>query len=279
MTYQFTFKGLTVGSDPRLRLVGLEGVHDTPDVRSSDSDRARAHGQWAGVDLLGGRAITATVQVAADHTDPVWAQLQSVFVAAVGDESPLLVVLPGFAGGATVQADCRVRRCSIPVDVDRYQFGVPQLVVEWWATDPRWYAETATVVSTDVGGGSDAGMVFDAAFDLGFGGATPSGVVNVTNAGTFPAPWTLEVAGAVSNLRIENVTTGQTLRFTGTPASGETLVVDSVSRQVTINGVSRYSWLDPGSQWFDLQPGATQLRVASSSGAGVGTLTFRSAWI
>jgi hypothetical protein len=279
MTYEFTFKGLSVGSDPRLQLVGLEGVHDTPDVRSSDSDRARAHGQWAGVDLLGGRAITATVQVAAVHSDPVWAQLQSVFVAASGDESPLSVVLPGFAGGATVQADVRVRRCSIPVDVERYQFSVPQMVVEWWATDPRWYAESATVVSTSVGGGSGAGMEFDAGFDLSFGEAAPSGVVNVTNTGTFPAPWTLEVSGSVTNLRIENVTTGATLRFTGTPAAGQTLVVDSYSRQVTLGGVSRYSWLDPGSRWFDLAPGVTQLRVASSSGSGVGTLTFRSAWI
>lgn len=277
MTWSMQWAGLTIGGNSPYQLVSVTGVHDSPDVRTADADRARASGQWAGTDLLSGRAITATVEVVASDEVTVGAFTNAMTVAN-GPERPLSLQFPGVAGGALVTVEARVRRFSLPLNRP-YLFGHGTAVVEWWATDPRIYAQTPTVVSTDVGGSSGAGMEFDAEFDLEFGGATPSGVVNVNNDGTFPAPWILEVAGTVSNLRIENVTTGQSLRFTGTPAAGETLVVDSYSRQVTIGGVSRYSWLDPGSRWFDLQPGATQIRVASSSGSGVGELTFRSAWI
>ena len=274
-----SFDGVSLVDPPFMGVRSLDGVWSTPEVRTSDAMRSRNHGLWAGVDLLGGRSISASLQVAATHPNEAQYALIQGLLYPTGDERLLTLQLTGFAGGQPVQTFARVRRLDVPVTVDQYAKGHPAVEVQWFATDPRWYAQTATVVSTDVGGGSGVGMAFDAGFDLEFGGATPSGVVNVNNDGTFPAPFTLEVSGAVSNLRVENVTTGETLRFTGTPSAGETLVVESFSRQVTINGASRYSWLDPGSQWFDLLPGPNQLRVASSSGAGVGTLTFRSAWI
>ena len=277
MTWSMQWDGLTLGGNSAYQLIEVGGVHNSPDVRTSDADRSRASGQWAGTDLLSGRAITATVEVVASDEPTVGAFTAAMTVAS-GPERPLTLQFPGVAGGAPVTVGARVRRFSLPLN-RRYLFGHGTASIEWWATDPRIYALTPTVVDVPVGGSSGLGMQFDATFDLGFGGATPSGVVNVTNDGTFPAPWTLAVTGGVTNLRVENVTTGESLRFTGTPSAGQTLVVDSFSRQVTIDGVSRYSWLDAGSRWFDLQPGVTQLRVAASSGSGVGTLTYRSAWI
>ena len=278
LMYQLSYRGLSVGVDDRLRLVSLEGVQDTPDVRSSDADRARAHGQWAGVDLLGGRSVTATVQVVAGLDDPVWGDVKAAFVPA-GLETPLLLRLPGFADGRVVQADARVRRVSIPVDVERYQFGVPQAVVEWWATDPRFYDNELVEQSVSVFGTQDNGAEFDIEFNLGFGGVVPRGVVSAVNAGNFGAPWSVEFVGPVTNPRIENQRTGQRLEFTGVVPGGSSLVVGSLNRQVQLDGASRYQWLNVRSQWFDLEPGLTGLRMTAESGTGSATLTFRSTWI
>ena len=259
-------------------IVELEGVYETPDVRTSDVDRSRAHGQWPGVDLLGGRAITATIQANSPLDSQDWPDGQRALTPA-SDERVLQVQLSGFAGGETVRCLARVRRLAVPVDVDRYQFGVPQVVVEWWATDPRFYADTETSASAEISSPTGAGLTFDVTFDLGFGGAIPAGVVNVDNDGNFAAPWVAEITGPVVNPRVESVTGGRTLRLAGSVQAGETLRIDSATKTVTLDGASRYSWLVPGSQWFDLNPGSNQVRFAASSGTGVGTLTFRSAWV
>lgn len=276
--FTMEFNGLTIGADDRLRLVGVEGVHDTPDMRTSDVDRARAHGQWAGIDLLTGRAIVATAQVNAAFDDPIWGQMTQA-LRATGPESPLTVTLPGLAGGRSVQADARVRRVSIPVDTERYQFGVPQLVVEWWATDPRWYDTAEQSATVPVFGSANSGVEFDIEFDIEFGGVTPRGAVVAHNDGNFAAPWTVTFDGPVTNPRITNGATGQSLTFTGTVPGGSQLVVDSLNRVVQLNGTSRYQWLSTQSQWFDLAPGATPLRLTALTGTGNATLTYRSAWI
>ena len=277
-TATLTYNGLPIGLGAGLEVVELEGVYETPDVRTSDVDRSRAHGQWPGVDLLGGRAITATLQANVPLDNPQWAGLQAA-LRATGDELPLVLQLSGFAGGTTVRANCRVRRLAVPVDVDRYQFGVPQVVVEWWATDPRFYADTETSASASVQSPEGVGLTFDATFDLTFGGPLPSGVMNVNNDGNFPAPWVMDLEGPLTDPRIEHVTSGATLDLSGVVQAGQVLRVDSLARTITVDGASRYSWVQPRSQWFDLSPGANQVRVAAQAGSGSGTLTFRSAWI
>jgi hypothetical protein len=279
-TVEITYKGVgftTVANGAGV--VALEGVWDTPDLRTADVDRARAHGQWAGVDLLGGRAITATVQLAVPHPNEAsWSVLQTA-LRPTGDESPLAITLSGFAGGNQVVANARVRRVNIPVDIDRYQFGYPQATVEWWCTDPRFYASTDTTESVSVSSPTGLGLTFDATFDLEFGGPIPSGVINTTNDGNFAAPWVVEFEGPVLNPRIESVTEGKTLEFDGTVNAGQTLRVDSLARTATLDGASRYSWLQPGSQWPELVPGANQFRLIAAAGEGLATLTYRSAWI
>lgn len=272
-----TFNGLTVGGGG-LDVVELEGVWESPDVRTSDVERSRAHGLWPGVDLLGGRAVTATVQANADLSDQLWVDVQEA-LRPTGDELPLTVELSGFAGGRVLRSNCRVRRVAVPVDVDRYQFGVARLVVEWFATDPRFYDDSATEESVTIASPTGTGLAFDATFDLSFGGPLPSGVVSVDNEGNFAAPWVVEFLGPVTDPRIELVSTGRTLSFSGSVGGGQTLTVDSLTKSVTLGGSSRYSWLLPGSQWFDLAPGVNQVRLAASAGSGSGTLTFRSAWI
>ena len=277
-TATLTYNGVTIGAGSGLEVVELEGVWETPDLRTSDVDRSRAHGQWQGIDLLGGRAITATLQANVPIDDNAWSVLQRALVA-TGNELPLTLQLTGFANSSQVTTDVRVRRLSVPVDTERYQFGVARVVVEWWATDPRFYDSSETSTQVQISSPTGTGLTFDVTFDLGFGGEIPSGVMNVTNFGNFDAPWVAEITGPLTDPRIEHVGLGRTLEFDGEVQSGQTLRVDSATKTVTLDGASRYSWLQPGSQWFDLEPGSNQLRFAAQSGTGTGTLTFRSAWI
>lgn len=269
--------GLNLGGTSPYQLVEVAGIHDSPDVRTSDADRARASGQWAGTDLLSGRAITATVEVVASD-EPTVGAFTNAMTVANGPERPLSLQFPGVAGGAIVTVGARVRRFSLPLNRP-YLFGHGTAVVEWWATDPRMYDYTVSEVTVPVFGTQDNGAEFDAVFDLEFGGVVPRGAATAENYGNFPAPWTITFTGPVTNPRIENTSTGQRLEFTGSVPGGSTLTVGSLNRNVQLDGASRYQFLGVRSQWFDIPPGSTPLRITAESGTGSATLTYRSTWI
>jgi hypothetical protein len=277
VTWQMQWAGLTIGGDSPYQLVEVSGVQDSPDVRTSDADRARASGEWAGNDLVSGRTITATVEVVASD-EPTIAAFKSAMTVATGPERPLTLQFPGVAGGDQVTVGARVRRLSLPVN-RRYQFGHATATVQWRATDPRIYSIDVQEQTVAVFGGQDNGVEFDMVFDAEFGGVVPRGAVPANNDGNFPAPWSVTFDGPVTNPRIENQQTGQRLEFIGTVPGGSRLVVGSMNRTVQLDGASRYQWLKTRSQWFDLEPGVTTLRLAAESGTGSATLTYRSAWI
>lgn len=276
--WQLTFNGLTLGGAP-YGVSELTGFHDAPDVRADDQMRSRAHGQWANVDYLGGRTIQASIIVTSPHpSGSTWQALSQALVAGQAAESTLTATLPGVAMGATVQVGARVRRLSLPIDLD-YTVGVGRAEVEWHCTDPRIYSSTLTTLSTSQAV-SSGGLVFPAVAPLAFAGSASGGQITATNAGEFAAPWVATISGPVTDPRLENITTGQTVAFTGTVDSGQTLVVSSLDRTVLLNGTaSRYSWLVGTSQWFDLAAGDNTVRFAGTSGTGSLSFSFRSVWI
>ena len=277
--WQITFNGLTVGNST-YGIDNISGLLDNPEVRSSDQLRARAHGQFAGVDLLGGRDVAFDITVVAPHpSETAWQELSRAFRVAQATELPLVVQVPGLAGGVPVQLGARVRKFALPVSMD-YTFGVGSASVEFHCTDPRIYAANASSTSIDQAPLSVSGLTFPATFPLSFGGAASGGTGVVSNDGEIAAPWTATIRGPVTNPRIENQDTGQVLSFTGTVGPSQTLVLSSLNRTVMLNGdSSRYSWIDAGSQWFDFEPGTTSLRFAGTAGSGNLLITYRSAWI
>ena len=98
MTYIIEWAGLTLGGDGPYQLAELSGLHDAPAVRTSDSDRARGAGQWAGTDYLSGRSIVATFEVvgkAAPSAEAALSALSAATVVGHGPESPLTFEVPG----------------------------------------------------------------------------------------------------------------------------------------------------------------------------------------
>jgi hypothetical protein len=276
---QIIFNGLTIGYGTDYGITLLTGLHESPGVRTSDQDRARRHGQFAGSDWVTGRSLQASILVAAPHPSDSWQDLSEALV--VGSEpTAWQAQIPGVAGGRLVQLMARVRRLSLPVDLLYMANGYGTCEVEWWVTDPRIYDAELSSASTSMATPDGTGFTFPLTFPLSFGGAVTGGTFTATNEGEFPAPWQAVIEGPVDDPRIENVTTGQTVGFVGSLAAGETLEIDSDFRSVLLDGTaSRYSWLTSGSQWFELAPGDNQIRLAGSSGSGSMTFTHRSAWI
>jgi hypothetical protein len=275
------FNGITLGGATNpYQISAITGLHENPEIRSSDVARARTHGQFAGIDYLGGRDIAAAIEVRSPHpSNNIWQAFSQALVAGQTAEGLLVIQVPGLAAGATVQVNARVRRLALPMDRS-YSLGVGMANVEWHCTDPRIYDNSLTSLSITQATGSGSGLTLPITFPITFGSGTSGGQATATNAGEFAAPWTATINGPVVNPRIENITAGLTLSFVGSLASGESLVVSSVDRSVLLNGTaSRYSWLTSTSQWFDLAPGDSAIRFAGTSGSGSMTFNFRSVWI
>lgn len=125
------------------------------------------------------------------------------------------------------------------------------------------------------------GLTFPATAPFVFGGGT-GGLTIVDNLGTAPVPFRVEFAGPMTDFWIEHADLGLELRFVGTLAAGETLVVDTNERSVILQpgNVSRYAWLQAGaSTWFDLQPGDNPIEFHTASGTGTATLYFRPGYV
>ena len=277
--WQATYNGLTIGAGTNYGISSISGLGGIPEIRSGDQDRTRVHGQFAGIDLFTGRDIDLEVTIPSKHpSNSVWQAFSAAFVGGQATELPLVLQIPGVAGGAEIQVNARVRRLSLPLDMEYYT-GTGRALLQFHATDPRLYASNLQTISATQAT-SAGGLTFNATFNLSFGGAISGGQATATNAGEFSTPWVATIAGPVVDPRIINNNTGQVLSFTGSVGATESLVVSSFDRTVLLNGTaSRYRWLNAGSQWWDLPPGNTVFQYAASSGAGSLTVTYRSAWI
>lgn len=153
--------------------------------------------------------------------------------------------------------------------------------MELIATDPLIYSDTLSSGMTTLEVATVSGLTWPLSWPLSWGGSTQSGTINATNNGNTATPVVIRIDGPVTDPTIENVTTGSELSLSITVETGDFLLIDSGQRSVLLNGTaSRYSTLDPGSTWFDLEPGLNTIRFAgASSTAGTLSITWRSAWL
>lgn len=131
------------------------------------------------------------------------------------------------------------------------------------------------------GTGGEVGFAFPLKFPLSFAFNT-TGAVQIANQGDESYPPRFRIDGPISNPTVRNGTTGEELRLTTTLAAGDWLDIYVDSREVLLNGTTdRYSTVQfPGSTWWDLQPGANDVRLLANSYSSPAALTvyWRSAW-
>lgn len=160
-----------------------------------------------------------------------------------------------------------------------------RITASWLAPSGREESADESMTTANPEGG-ESGRTYDLTFDRVYPASTGLGTIVVTNAGNADADPTLRIFGPCTDPQVTNETTGDTLKFAGiTVADGDWLEVDMAEATVLLNGdasASRFSFVDfPGSTFWTLGPGDSTVRFhpASSSGASVLEITFRSQWI
>jgi hypothetical protein len=282
--YQWSYNGLTFGAGTTsgVGVIEVDGLNDLPDVTGTDTPRPRDVGMLAGLNFPRGRTVTLDLEVVAasgltlaETVDTVKAAFQ-----------PQLNTFPAlswqFPGQDNRLLYARVNKLTAPVDIG-FVGGITSVTVQMTAVDPRIYeavASTATVnLPTPVSGTS-----FPVTFPLSFGGSSGAGgIIFADNYGTFATRALAYIDGPCINPVLSNDTTGEVLTLGITLASTDTLVVDFDAHTVTLNGTaSRYSAVQPGSIFWELPPGTSQIRFTSSDASPTGatlTLVFAPAYL
>jgi hypothetical protein len=283
--YQMSFRGLTFGGvvpGSAYQLQGLKGI-DMPPVMSGDVQRALDQGEFAGLDLSGGRDVEVTLVINPDGTSLDHARQALAGVLAVGGntEEPLYLQLPS----GVFACMARPRKYAAPVDITTVLANGCVSNALLHATDPRWYAmptKTATVGLPEPLGG----VSFPISFDLSFGGGSTGGLLTVENNGTFECRPIFTITGPCTNPVISNLSIpgAPSLGFNITLGSGDTLVVETDYQSILYTpagasgGASRRGSLMTGSTWWNLSPGSSTIEFTTSDGTQVsGTLTVVSA--
>jgi hypothetical protein len=290
-TYQMQYNGLTLGPGTGYRIQKLEGL-DLPNVRSGDVARPRDHGELIGLDLMAGRDVVLTLQVATDGTSLQHAL--SAFASAFGSagvtEAPLYLQLPNLPLLAVM---CRPRQRTVPIDLEGYTVaGVASVAVQLHATDPRLYV-APSIASTTSAPTPAGGLTFPVTFPVSFGGGSSTADLFPNNVGNIEMRPILVITGPCTNPKVANDQTGWSLTFTNPSQSsftlyaGDTLTVDldSHSVQYLVSGTtvpsSERGWVVPGSIWPNatgiagLEPGVQTIQFSTTdSGVVAATLTL-----
>jgi hypothetical protein len=287
--YQCSYNGLTFGGPTgNVSIVDLTGLEDLADIGSSDTPRPRDVGMLTGLDFPNGRTVIADLEIVAS-TGLTLAQSVDVAKAAFlpsPDTNPIqmLPLVFQLPGQAARLVNCRVRKRTTPVNV-AYAGGLASMQVQFYASDPRIYAATASSGSCALPTPS-SGFTFPVTFPLTFGGTSGSGgQIVATNAGVYPTRMVATVTGPCTSPSIQNATNGTVWATTAVLNTGDVLVADFDAHTIVLNGTGdRYYTLVSGSSWQvgELQPGSTTLEFFSADASPTGatlSVAYSSAWI
>lgn len=263
------------------QLTAVEGLGDMPELRSADRSRLRRHGLIAGDDFVKGATSTWSIRIEGVDAASTYAAANALERATIPGraEMPLVFWLPGIADDGKRRMGVRCRHRSIPKD-NAYRVGIVEAQLQFDATDPRIYEDSMHVETASLptaGGGLDV----PTAVSWVIGTAVTGGSIFATNSGSFTTPLSARIDGPADNPRLIDVTNDRALQFNTSLAAGEFLTIDSDARTVLLNGsASRYYTIAAGSEWFDLDPGTTEItfRAATTTAAAL-TLQWRSAWV
>lgn len=268
-TVAVAFGGLNIssdGADGVNYLTGLDGWEATPPTRVDNVDRLNAHGAFVTPVWAGARVVVATGFSLSDTAR------DTVFQAT---QSPMRV--PGAAGTSTLAVTAVGRSLSANAQFSRYspvlltkgfwQAGHFPWVIEWRCPDPLRYGPVTTVgplVQAPLTGG----LVFPL---FSVGGvmtwdtlATPQ-TASLFNPGTADAQVTLTVAAGASALtggfQIVEATTGSIIRYVDDLPAGSSVVFNSATGAVTLNGEADRRGSVTIAQWTPVPPGTTRTYI------------------
>lgn len=103
--------------------------------------------------------------------------------------------------------------------------------------------------------------------DGGTGGATTITVEGVDNAQPI---WT--VVGPATNPSLTNITTGESIQWTGVVPNGQTLVVNMADMTASLSGANVFEFIS--GSWITLQAGNNRVSYSATAATGIATLEW-----
>lgn len=246
--FQWSYNGLKLGANTPYGVLGAEGLSQA-DVRNNDGDMPRDHGQFLGLDVLGGQDVILDLWVRSDGTSLQHAQLALAAATRVqpSEETPLWFKLPNLQTMCMMTRP-RKRPRKIDSDYASGQIDKPELALH--ATDPRFYEHGRESV-----------------INLGplSGGRVTAGRLAVTNGNMEMRPIVV-FTGKLRNPSIGNLTIAgaPTLKFNlGTIVlEGEITEGSAVVRGISSTGRITVGGTVTGTK---IRAGTTVVRILSSS--------------
>lgn len=248
-------------------------------LRGSNLERPGRHGSLPGQTYAEERVIELELTSIDDNP----ATLAALRRMTVPDEEPVEEPLAIWVGTEQPQlVMAKLKRRAIPTD-HAWSVGHHRATLQFVASDPKRYAVTESTSPT-VGLPSPGigGLTFPLTFPLTFGTPGTPGSTTVTNVGE-AATWPVyTLTGPITG---PIITTGDAkLRFANDfeLALGQTIVIDSDSRSVLLDGVARPDVLVQR-EWAYLPPETPVVVAFTGQGtydpaAGL-VVTFRAAWL
>lgn len=152
---------------------------------------------------------------------------------------------------------------------DRYTL---KFSLEFTSNTPFLYSAGDALSGSTYLPSASGGMTFPYAFegdgtvnDWGFPEVSVSGSVTLNNHGTASSPVIITISGYVVNPRIEHRQTGAVLALDYTIPVGETVVLNSETREVLINGKIPSQQIVSSRQWFTAGPGENTFMFSADS--------------
>ncbi|WP_410591090.1 hypothetical protein [Amycolatopsis sp. lyj-23] len=285
------YRGLVIGApDSPLSLAAVDGLLDVPGMRTSDRATLSRHGEVSGSDYLGSRTVTLTIEVYGRERAELAAALDAVTAAfaPAQPDAPLVFRFPGIAGGGIRFVAARVRKRTIPVNVE-YAHGLAMVTVELYCSSPLIVDPVIRSVSTTlpVPDASGGGIRAPFRFPIKFGVPSERGIIRVVNDGTFTTYPRFIVRGPVETPQIVNLATAERLTFNYLLLAGEWLDVDTYTHEVLLNSTApRFTTAGTGNTWLTCPPGMTEFAFQGSrldpgpAGDGASlTCEWSSAWV
>lgn len=146
------------------------------------------------------------------------------------------------------------------------------------APDPLKYGAIEKVASTNLPS-STGGLTVPFTVPLSVDSVTVSGSATVENNGNLPSPPRVIVYGPVTDARLTNIATGETLFVNLTIEEGEYVDLDFATHTAYLNGTASRRGYISGT-WFTLQPGVTEIAFNSPtySATASAQIVWRDAW-
>jgi hypothetical protein len=283
MTSTVTLDGFpltgTTGRGGRIRVTGgLDTTWYAKSLNRNRQSKSQQDGSWPSTGFVNALALTITgIAVYTDAASAKADARQMLTLCGNGSTAPLTVTDDLVAGTRLVELD------SIVVSPVRGTMFSYTIMVT--APDPLVYGPTMQASANLASTAPGAGLQYPLAYPLDYGaaaGVTP-GSLTLPNAGQATYWPTIRIDGPVTNPQISS-DQGDWVRFNGTLASGQWLLIDCGRRRVLLNGslqASQKSKITSSGRWLGVIPGGAMLSWTADTADPAALFTaygFQGAW-